>query len=68
MADLQGRANDVALSLRNSSDWRQVSSAEAQKLANQLSLVVVAQYNPNGSGHLGTVTPEGTARVKLLVA
>ncbi|HEY0463897.1 MAG TPA: hypothetical protein VGC79_06795 [Polyangiaceae bacterium] len=54
-----GRANDIALSLRNSSDWKQVSPAEAQKLANQLSVVVVAMYNPDGPGHVATVRPTG---------
>lgn len=59
MGDLKGKANDIAMNLRSSSDWKRVSSEEAQELANQGSLVVAAWHNPNGSGHVATVRPEG---------
>ncbi|MGH9475363.1 MAG: RHS repeat-associated core domain-containing protein [Terriglobales bacterium] len=52
-------ANQIALNLAHSADYREVSSAEAQALADQGRLVIGAWYNPGGHGRLVTVRPEG---------
>lgn len=54
----QMRANEMNTWLKNSSNgWKQVSPAEAQKLANQGKPVVGAWSNPNGHGHVVMVRP-----------
>jgi hypothetical protein len=55
-------ANQMGENLRNSAadangGYRSVSATEAQQLADQGKLVIGAQYNPNGSGHVATVRP-----------
>ncbi len=51
-------ANTNAQTLPNSPDWREVTPEEAQVLANQGVVVVAAQGNPGGHGHVATVRPE----------
>ncbi|GBC79237.1 tRNA3(Ser)-specific nuclease WapA [bacterium HR09] len=64
LVDAQGRAlraNQMAQSLANSNQYRQVSDREAQALANRGVLVIAAWQNPNStaSGHVATVRPQG---------
>jgi hypothetical protein len=53
-------ANQQARNLAKSSEYREVTPEEAQQIANDGGLVIVAYENPSGgSGHLTTVRPEG---------
>lgn len=53
-------ANQIADNLAKSKEYREVTPAEAQKLANEGKLVVVAWKNPDPHhhGHVATVRPE----------
>lgn len=62
LGDVQGKpylANRMAQNLAESTEYRDVSPDEAQKLANQGQFVVGAWHNPTGHGHVDTVRPEG---------
>jgi RHS repeat-associated protein len=52
-------ANQQALNLASSSEYRLVSRNEAQMYANWGDLVIAAYNNPGGSGHTATVRPQG---------
>ena len=55
-------ANTQARNLGNSSAYREVTPTEAQALANQGELSIVAWENKTGgSGHVATVRPEGVS-------
>jgi len=52
-------ANRQAQNLANSQQYRVVTADEAQRLANQGQIVIGAQENPRGHGHIATVRPTG---------
>jgi|SRR6185437_214531 len=53
-------ANDAAAKIAASgSGYKEVDADQAQKLANDGTLVIAAWSNPNGGGHLATVRPSG---------
>ena len=52
-------ANEMGANLPNSTDYREVSAAEAQVLANEGKLVIAAQP-AQGHGHVTTVRPTNT--------
>jgi hypothetical protein len=52
-------ANRQAQNLANSLQYRVVTAAEAQKLADQGQIVIGAQEHPRGHGHIATVRPTG---------
>jgi hypothetical protein len=54
-------ANAQAENLAKSTQYREVTPEEAQKIANNGGLVIVAFVNPNGHGHTATVRPEGVS-------
>ena len=51
-------ANTDARTLANSPRWREVTPQEAQNLTNRGVIVVAAQANTGGHGHVATVRPE----------
>jgi RHS repeat-associated protein len=55
----QIRANDQAKNLAGSSSYREIEPDEAQQLADNGKLVIVAYENSDGPGHLATVRPDG---------
>ena len=66
LTDAQGNAlpanqaaDKLAADAGNKGSYREVTPDEAQKLANQGTLVIVAWSNPAGAGHLATVRAEG---------
>ncbi|HUX66185.1 MAG TPA: hypothetical protein VMV31_01710 [Terriglobales bacterium] len=64
LTDAHGRALPANLAAANlaadaGKSYREVSPDQAQILANQGILVIVAWANPAGNGHLATVRPEG---------
>jgi hypothetical protein len=62
LGDAQGQpyaANQMAQNLATSTDYRDVTPEEAQRLANQGNLVIGAWFNPQGHGHVVTVRPDG---------
>lgn len=68
LANTQGdafTANQAAANLAaeagKSGSYKEVSADQAQELANQGGLVIVAWSNPQGNGHLATVRPEGVS-------
>jgi RHS repeat-associated protein len=50
-------ANTMASNLAKSNEYKQVSPDEAQRVANEGKLVIAAQPNPHGHGHVATVRP-----------
>lgn len=62
LGDAQGSpyiANRMAQNLAESTEYRDVSPEEAQKLADEGHLVIGAWHNPAGHGHVVTVRPSG---------
>ena len=54
------RANQQAQNLKDSKQYREITREEAQRIANQKGLVIVAYENTGGgSGHTATVRPTG---------
>jgi outer membrane biosynthesis protein TonB len=51
-------ANQQAQNLANSPDYQVVNGNDVQALANEGALVIGAQQNPRGHGHVATVRPE----------
>ena len=51
-------ANQQAQNLANSPDYQIVNGNDGQALANEGGLVIGAQQNPAGHGHVATVRPE----------
>jgi hypothetical protein len=52
-------ANQMAENLAHSGEYREVSSDDAQRIADDGGFVVGVTGNPGGHGHIATVRPEG---------